>query len=109
MKNTILIGTNRETGKDELIAGRDVGFQEQTESYRKLAVGDGKKYSNVLLAYVEPAKRLIRFSDSEPKPEAAPANTEGAPLEAPALSESKPLVKPHTPVKQPPTHPKHRH
>lgn len=59
----LVIGKNRETGKDEILAGRDVPYQEQITLYRKL--GESKvndQYSDVALIYAnDHCKRPLRF------------------------------------------------
>ena len=61
MIETILIATERKSGKDVLLAGSEVPFREQLEKYKKLcgSVNDG--FSRVVLATVQPHKKPLKF------------------------------------------------
>lgn len=61
MIETILIARDRKTGKDVLLAGREVPFRGQLEAYKKLAGPVNDDYSNVILAVVQPSKKPLKF------------------------------------------------
>lgn len=61
MIETILIARDRKTGKDVLIAGRDVPFRQQLDQYKKLCGAVNDDYQNAVLAQVQPHKKPLKF------------------------------------------------
>lgn len=61
MIETILIATERKSGKDVLLAGSEVPFREQLEKYKKLCGSVNDYYSRVVLATVQPHKKPLKF------------------------------------------------
>lgn len=61
MIETILIARDRKTGKDILLAGREVPFRGQLEKYKELAGTVSDDYSNAILAVVQPHKKPLKF------------------------------------------------
>lgn len=61
MIETILIARDRKTGKDILLAGREVPFRQQLEEYKKLCKPQNEDYSQVLLASAQPHKKPLKF------------------------------------------------
>jgi len=61
MIETILIARDRKTGKDVLLAGREVPFREQVEAYKKLAGPQNDTYETATLAQVQPSKKPLKF------------------------------------------------
>lgn len=61
MIETILIARDRKTGKDVLLAGRDVPFRKQLEAYKELCGPHSDTYETVVLAQVQPHKKPLKF------------------------------------------------
>lgn len=61
MIETILIATERKSGKDVLLAGSEVPFRQQLEQYKKLYGSVNDDYSRVILATVSPHKKPLKF------------------------------------------------
>jgi len=58
---TILIARDRKTGKDIILADRQVPFAKQLELRNELE-NPNEKYSDALMLYVTPAKAPLKFS-----------------------------------------------
>jgi len=68
MQETILIASDRKTGKDVLLCGREVPFPEQRERYEEFNSQTHEEYSSVALVYLQPAKKPLQFlSEAEVK------------------------------------------
>ncbi|MGC3961315.1 MAG: hypothetical protein QM813_26330 [Verrucomicrobiota bacterium] len=61
MIETILIARDRKTGKDVLLAGREVPFRKQLDTYKDLCGSHNDTYSTVALAQVQPHKKPLKF------------------------------------------------
>lgn len=61
MKETILIARDRKTGKDVLLAGREVPFVKQYERYRNLATQVNEEFSGAVLLYPTHCKKPLKF------------------------------------------------
>lgn len=58
---TILIARERETGKDVVLAGREVPYPQQRDLYREFASPIHERFSNVALVYVTPCKKPLKL------------------------------------------------
>lgn len=65
MQKTILIATERKTGKDVILVGTEAGYHEQREAYRKFDSVVNEEFSNVGLFNLIPVKKPLKFVTQE--------------------------------------------
>lgn len=79
---TILIARDRKTGKDVLLAGRDVPYPVQNEKYRTFANPVNDEYESVRLVYVPDCKKPLKFITQAEAERRAKAANEAKTLKA---------------------------
>jgi len=91
MIETILIARDRKTGKDVLLAGREVPFRKQLEAYKELCGSQNDDYATAVLAQVQPQKKPLKFvtkAEAEARAKEAKKLEESTKAEAEAKAKS---------------------
>ena len=81
MIKTILIGRDRKSGKDVLLAGTEVPMDKQVALYKEFKGDSNDHYSNVNLFHAQDYKKPLKFITSE---ESVRRNTPAEPAEVAA-------------------------
>jgi hypothetical protein len=61
MNETILIARNRKTGKDVLLAGREIPYPQQRDQYYEFTGGVHKDYDRVAIVRLDPVKKPLKL------------------------------------------------
>jgi hypothetical protein len=87
MQKTILIATNRKTGKEVILAGSEAGYPAQRDQYREFTSDVHEEYSHVGLYNLVPVKKPLKLISKAEKDERAQKLTQQ--IEAPAKTGKK--------------------